>query len=255
MRVQQRIALPARAMHERRRNEPAARSRRETVVAPTHRARLTLEETNGSIDRVGMRGDDVRRDVRWRERPPDRYRLRRPERQIETTDAAILRAAEPDPVLRAPVVKDGGQVRPDDVARQSQQRRRGAPRARRRVGSEVVVLDARHDCLGVIGLDVCTGEEPSLQRDPRSATPPKTPPRRPRIADASLCSPSEHSPTPRPTGRSDRALSTAHNSRHPTERSAPTSATRAGAIGNRSSSDSAAPAHTPTRRQGTGDPR
>ena len=199
MGMQQRVAFAAGAMHERRGNEPAARSGREAVVAAADRAGLTLEEPDRGSDSCRVRGDDLRRDVGWGERPRDRDRLRCPERQIEPADAPIVRDAEPGPALRVPVVEDRGQVHPDDVTRQPEQRRRRAPHARRRVGAEVVVLDTRHDRLRVIGLDVRAGEDLHVQHDRVPATPPKHPPIGPSIADASLCSPSEHSPTPRPT--------------------------------------------------------
>ncbi|HEX4489907.1 MAG TPA: hypothetical protein VH914_01770 [Acidimicrobiia bacterium] len=123
MRVQERVAFAARAMHERRSQEPATRSRREAVVAATDRAGLTLEEPDRSSDRSGVRADDLRRDIGWGERPRDRDRFRCPERQIEPADATIVRDAEPGTVAWVPVVENRGQVRSRDVAGESEQRR------------------------------------------------------------------------------------------------------------------------------------
>jgi hypothetical protein len=84
MRVQLRVARPRRAVPEPGGHEPLDRDAFYAVAAAAHEPGLTLEISDGCVDRRVVRCGHLEADLCGAERVEQRHRLRRRERRIET---------------------------------------------------------------------------------------------------------------------------------------------------------------------------
>ena len=106
VRVQVRVAVAARAMPERRGDQPVGADLYHAVVASSRPHRVTLEVVERGVDRILVGCGDDASDARVGQAVEHRHGLRCPEREVEAGDLAVRCRAEPCPGSRVAVGED-----------------------------------------------------------------------------------------------------------------------------------------------------